>query len=143
MARFYVKKVFGKFEAADEESYNIMKKYKHGQTYTAEIWKPRDQIKHRKFFVLINQVVFPNQEKYDSKEALRREITLRCGYYNIHTTIKGKEIYMVKSIAFNKMDDIEFEELYSKAIDVIINHFLPASTEEELKDEVQRILDFV
>lgn len=140
---FYVKKVFGKFEAADDPSYEIMKKYKQGEVYRAKIWKPRDIIKHRKFFILINNVVFPNQDKYDSEDSLRREITLRCGYYSEHVTLKGKTIFIADSIAFNKMDDIEFEQLYSKAIDIILQYFLKGSTQEELEEEVQRILDFV
>lgn len=143
MAELYVKKVFGQFQPADEESYETMKKYKHGEVYKAKIWKPRDMIKHRKFFVLINQVVFPNQEKYETEEELRYEITLRCGYYKMHTTLKGTQIPVVDSIAFIKMDDIEFEKLYSKAIDVIIKHFLVGSTEEEINAEVLRILEFV
>jgi hypothetical protein len=148
MAEFYVKRRLEPvFEAADDESYEIVKNFKVNEVYKAKIWKPRNLDNHRRYIVLIYKVVFPNlpdrfKKTFPNEESLRKEIIYRSGYYKMHTTIKGKQFPVVDSIKFENMDEIKFKELFSKSIDVIIKHFLPGNTEEELKNEVQRILDF-
>lgn len=96
-----------------------IKKLKVGEMYTVEVKKPRNVKFHRKFFALIN-MVFENQEVYDDIEKFRKDLTIAAGFYEEHVTFDGEIKQTAKSIAFHKMDDIEFSELYSKFIDTVI-----------------------
>jgi len=119
----------------------ILAKWKLNDILRAEITKPRNSKFHRKFFALLN-IAFENQDKYDNFSDFRVEISLKCGSYREHITTKGVIIYVPKSIAFSNMDELEFSELYDKALDVIIKHFCQGSTEEELNNRVLEILTF-
>ena len=43
-------------------------------------------------------------------------------------------MFFPKSIAFSKMDEIEFSELYSKSIDVVL--FFCRRTTEQIEEEI-------
>ena len=118
-----------------------LSKWKFGEILRAKVSKPRNINFHRKYFALLN-VAFDNQDKYDSFEDLRVEVQLKCGWYQEHVTTKGQMIYIPKSIAFANMDEIEFAELYDKAIDIILANFCIGSTKEEIDQKVLEILDF-
>jgi len=137
---FVVKKDYGFFPVNDND-FEVSKKFVEGEVYRCEIKKPRNIKFHRKFFALL-QYVFENQEKYDTAEDLRVEIELKSGSYAEHITTKGKLIYIPKSIAFEKMDNIEFEKLYNKAVDVILKDFIIGDTKENIEAQVQEILAF-
>jgi len=137
---FVVKKDYGFFPVNDNDL-EVCKKFVEGEVYRCEIKKPRNIKFHRKFFALL-QYVFENQDKYDNAEDLRVEIELKAGNYTEHITTKGKMIYIPKSIAFEKMDNIEFEKLYNKAVDVILKDFIIGDTKENIEAQVQDILAF-
>jgi len=100
--------------------------------YDVEIKRPRNAKFHRKFFAFLN-LVFSNQDKYDNIDDLRWELLLRCGYYHAHATLNGEMLYFPKSIAFDKMDEVEFEALYKKITDVVFKYFINGTAEDEQK----------
>jgi len=122
----------------DEEK---LSKWKVGEILRAKVIKPRNAKFHRKFFALLN-IAFENQDKYTNFEDFRIEVELKSGNYREHVTTKGKIIYIPKSISFASMDEIEFSQLYDKAIDVIINNFCQGSTYEEMDNKVLEIINF-
>lgn len=113
-----------------------------GEILEVALRKPRSAAHHRKFFALM-QLVFENQERYDTIADLLVEVKLKCGHYREHLTTKGRLIYVPKSLSFEAMGQEEFGVLYSKAIDVILTHFLPTWGEDDLNAHVDRILGFV
>jgi len=121
----------------DEEK---LARWHYGEVLEVTIKKPRNSAFHRKFFALIN-VVFDNQDKYDNQAELLTEIKLKCGHYHEHITTKGEIVYVPKSISFANMGELEFEEFYSKAIDVVLKYFMPI--EKEFIDKmVEEVLNF-
>jgi len=137
---FVVKKDYGFFPVSDDD-FEKCKRFKDGIVYRAEIKLPRNIKLHRKFFALL-KYVFANQDIYDNMEDLRVEIELKCGSYTEHLTTKGKLIYNPKSISFENMDEVEFGELYNKAVDVILKEFIIGDTKENIEAQVQEILAF-
>jgi hypothetical protein len=122
----------------DEEK---LRKWAVGEILRANVNKPRNARFHRKFFALLN-VAFDNQDKYSNLNDFRIEVELKCGNYQEHVTTKGQIIYLPKSISFAQMDELEFSNLYDKAIDVILKHFCIGSTAEEINQRVLEILNF-
>ena len=142
MADLYlVKMKNGSFTPATSNDIDVAKKFEAGEIYPAKIWKRRNVKFHRKFFELLN-MIFDMQEKYTNERDLRVEITLKCGFYEEHLTEKGKIVYIPKSISFEKMDDVEFEKLYNKAIDVCIRDYAKGKSAHEIDFKIDQILGF-
>jgi hypothetical protein len=80
--------------------------------------KDRNPGHHRKFFGLL-RMVFENQEKYLSQEALRFAVTIQAGYVE-EIQLDGDRIALKpKSIAWAKMDQTEFDKFYNAALAAI------------------------
>lgn len=99
---------------ANNSDYEQLKKLKIGQEYLAEVKRPRNAKFHRKFFALMN-LVYSNQEVFETLDEVRYYITMKCGYYRRVKTPSG-EMLLPKSIAFAKMSQSEFDDLYEKTL---------------------------
>ena len=138
MAEIYVTKhLSGGLYPANQQAADYMKGIKANETLRAMISKPRNYEFHKKFFALL-QLVYDNTgcEKYDNFEAFRAEVTMRAGKFTEHVHLSGAISFVPKSISFASMDQVEFEGLYSKAVNVILKHFLPKTNPEKLEQEV-------
>lgn len=138
----YLRKQPSAFVPDDAAGAEYMRGIKIGDVLRAEITKPRNGKFHRKFFKLL-EVAFENQDKYDVFEAFRAEVTMRSGFFIEHHHVTGAISYQPKSIAFGKMDELEFSKLYNKAIDVIIKNFMPGTDADELNQAVNEIVGFM
>lgn len=114
---------------SDREQYD---KLKMNEKYKAVITKPRDIVNHRRFFGLLN-LCYANQERYDNFEDFRYVMILKAGLYKIIETEKGV-VFRPKSISFVNMDELEFEDLYSRMIDVVIKTI--GITSEQIEQEI-------
>ena len=132
--KLLVKKHFGKLVPLYNSDAEKLKecKLKEGETYEVEIKRKRNYDFHKKYFALVN-MCFDNQEQFEELEHLRNYLTCKAGYFVKIPTPEG-EMILHKSISFAKMDDIEFDQLYQKTIDVICK-FLKVS-EGDLLDEI-------
>lgn len=113
----------GKLIPSSEKSIKIFNRVKIGEEILIDYKAKRNVQFHKKGFALLN-LVFQNQDIYRNLEDLRVEFRLKSGYYTEHITTKGKLIYIPKSMSFAEMDENEFEELYSKFIDIALKHFV-------------------
>lgn len=133
-------------EAQEEHS-----RQKSGQYIHGNFRKLRDPVKHRKFFALLN-LAFDWWEpgEIDSKygkpqknfERFRKDLIILTGYFHIVVRLDGSTRPEADSISFATMDDDTFNDLYSKAIDVIIERITPNYTPEEINDMVLKIMEF-
>ena len=76
---------------------------------------------------------------FKNVQDLHYEMKLQTGYYEEHKTLGGKVTIKVKSINFESMDQIAFEEFYEKCLQVVSKYILPGITSEEIKNN---LLDF-
>lgn len=89
---------------------------------------------HKKFFAML-KVSYENWdnpviqtefgEAQCTMDTFRNDVTVLAGFYVLTINTRGEARYRAKSIKFAKMDEVEFGELYSAVVDVIIKHFLP------------------
>jgi hypothetical protein len=119
----FLKSVGGVLLPSDDECIEAMNKIKNGTEIMIEYKQKRNVKFHRKAFALLN-LVLKNQDKYSNINDLLVEFKLKSGHYEEHITTKGKIIYVPKSIAFSEMDELEFNELYSKFIDIALQHLI-------------------
>lgn len=131
-----VKTSSGAFIPAYNSDHELAQKVKAGDSVTAKLGVPRSVGFHRKFFALIrytyNHMGEEMHTKFPSEEALRLELTLQAGYWSKHVTMGEKEIIYPQSIRFDKMDQVEFEKLYSTVLDVVLKWFVDYIDNEEI-----------
>ena len=121
----------GVFTPAYDSDYEKAKKLKDGE-YEFKISLLRNPGLHRKFFSLIN-LTLHNQDTFDSLEDLRAFLIMKAGYYKTVQTETGY-MYIPKSISFEKMDNSEFEQLYSDVLNQVLR-FLKCD-EKMVNDEL-------
>ncbi len=121
----------GVFTPAYDSDYEKAKKLKDGE-YEFKISLLRNPKLHRKFFSLIN-LTLHNQDTFDSLEDLRAFLIMKAGYYKTVQTETGY-MYIPKSISFEKMDNSEFEQLYSDVLNQVLR-FLKCD-EKMVNDEL-------
>ncbi|MDQ6968712.1 MAG: DUF1367 family protein [Mariprofundaceae bacterium] len=142
MAEIHLRKMQGgMLVAATQQDHDLLRVWRVGTDLRAKIVKPRNGQFHRLAFALLN-LVLENQERYSTIEDLLVEFKLKSGHYSEHVTTKGVMIYVPKSIAFDKMDQSEFEILYSKWIDIALQNFMDGFTEQEIHEHCNSILNF-
>jgi len=107
----------GIFTPAYDSDYEKAKKLKDGE-YEFSIKLARSLPFHKKFFSLI-RMVFDNQDVFFDEDKMRKWLTMEAGFIEETKTPNGIMIE-AKSIAFDKMDELEFGELFSKVLSVVL-----------------------
>lgn len=111
-----------------DEDLDAKKRLTLGETYEADVRLVRNPAFHRKFFALINTAWACLPEKrqngFRSVEGFRKYVTVAAGYYDTYfSPLRGEFIEEPRSIAFDNMDNAEFEDLY-KSVREVINSIL-------------------
>ena len=138
--KFRLAKKGNVFIPADQEDQVKAHKVSQGEIVEARSVDQRNVQHHRKFFALIN-IAWDNlpesmDKHFPTPEHLRKELIKRAGFYEEYTDLKGNKQYLPQSIAFNKMSQEEFEELYSRVLDVIIKYIIPGSDRELIENMI-------
>jgi len=108
-----------------------------GVDLRADVVQPRNSKHHRKAFVLLAKVL--PHTNYPNQELLRKAMTIGAGY--IESVIDpgtGEVVWTPKSWAFENMDQIEFNDLYNRLIDVALM-IVPKSKREDWEAVVDEI----
>ena len=109
--------------------YDSKRKLKLGQDYEVEVKNPRNVGFHRKFMALIN-VGCENSKMDLPFDTYRRYITMKAGYFTMYKTGKGV-FYEAQSISFSSINQDQFEEVYSRVLDKIIEDI--GATKEDIE----------
>lgn len=127
----------------------VLSQLQEGKIYAAQIWRPRNIKLHNLYFALLRMFVHntPNkafQPKDDSpaaeREAIdtfRKAVQIYCGSCEYITDINnpGVQYVVPKSIAFDSMDEEEFErEIFNPTVKIISK--LLGASEEEILDSL-------
>lgn len=82
-------------------------------------WKePRSGPHHRLFFSKVSALL-DIQEQFDDPDTLRRWLTVGAGYCDLVPGPNGKAVALPQSIAYEKLDEVEFRELHRKIDDFL------------------------
>ena len=114
-----IKNLNGTFTPAYDSDLEIAKKIKVNSFYEFDFKKPRNYEFHKKFFALIN-LSFHNQDTYNNLDDMREDLIIDAGFYRTTENKHGGTVKKALSISFASMDDIEFNNLYSRVADVIV-----------------------
>ena len=136
-------------DPATEEWY---KKVKPGAFIHGDFKQIRNKLFHSKYFALLT-IGFENWEpgEIDSDygipmknfDRFRKDVAILCGFYEIVPRLDGTARPEAKSISFANMDETEFQDLYSKTIDLFIKKIYGKDmTVKTMDDTVNHYLSF-
>lgn len=120
-----------------DEDYEEKKKLKIGKIYKAKITPVRNYTFHKKYFALINCAwAYQNEKTVEhfkhNVDCFRKTVEIAAGYCDTVYNISLKSwVDTPKSIAFDKMDEFEFINLYDNVKRVLFTVFLRNISEEE------------
>lgn len=83
-----------------------------GETLEFAWQKPRSLRHHKLFFAKLHALA-DRQEQFEDADRLRMWLTVGAGYCDLVPGPKGRMVALPQSIAFHKLDEIEFGELHA------------------------------
>lgn len=135
----------------DPNSKEWFEKVKLGQGIKGEFKRVRNYKFHKKLFALLNLAYeYWEPGEINTKwgkpqkhfETFRKNAIILAGYgepvFNIDGTFKME----AKSISFANMDEHEFQDLYSKVLDVLLERSLKGMSRDEVEDLTEKFLSF-
>ncbi|MFN8758836.1 MAG: DUF1367 family protein [Tagaea sp.] len=140
---------------ADVEAAEYLERVPDGAYLHCELTRPRNPGHHRKFFALL-QVAFDlwqgtieprehrGQQVLPNFDRFRADVTILAGYYRPVVNVKNELRLEPRSISFSSMDQVEFDDLYNRVLDVLVHKVLQGTgaTAEELQEAVAQLTEF-
>lgn len=132
----------GLIPATDDDKEQL-KTLKRGTICECVIKEYRNYKFLRKYFSLINcawEYLNDEQQKffYDNKDSFRKTVEISAGHCEpVFNRTRGEWIDMPKSVAFDKMTEAEFSQLYERVKDVLYELFLTNVNREEFEQELR------
>ena len=118
MSDYYFVRTIGGLAPVDDASREAIGAYGTGEVLRVRLYRDRNLRHHRLFFGLL-KLVFDNQQRYLSTEALRFALTIQAGYVEEIRLSGDRVVLKPKSIAFHSMDQNEFKLFYDAALKAI------------------------
>lgn len=148
---FFARKLHHSLAVFDQDGCDAIAKLVMNGVYKVVVSQIRNYKFHQKFFCLLNVAYnaweAPHKEHngvqvFKNKKRFRKDITILCGYYEVVVDIKGQLRTEALSISFASMSQDDFDSLYSKAIQVILDNVLTHYTRDDLDRVVSEVLRF-
>ena len=131
------------FVPETDVDYEAKKKLKGGSTYEITIKEVRNPKFHRLYFSLINlswEYISEQRRQFfhDDIEAYRKAVEIAAGHYEpVYSVARRMWLEMPKSIAFDKLSESDFHDLYERVKDVIVSLFIPDDVRDEFEKQLQ------
>lgn len=135
----FMRRHLGALRPIDAMGEEALRAVKPDEVVRVTITRARNVNHHRKFFALLN-AVFPHQETYATMETFRAAIQVALGFGDAIKLPDGRTIIVPRSIAFSKLDQKGFEELYDRALTLILTRIVPGVGRADLEREVADII---
>ena len=142
----------GALVPCDEQSREVVSRWKLGQGVNVKATRARDIVRHRRFFAMLNlgfEAWEPPEQNYrgvpvaKNFERFRKDCLIAAGFYEPVANLKGEVRAEAKSMSFANMDEDEFNVVYSKVADVLLQKVLTTYTRADLDRVVDEMLRFV
>ena len=141
-----VKQPGGVLVPAFDTDVERLEKFKTGEVYQVEVRLARNPDFHKKVFKFF-QFCFEHwaADKTDERfkptaaqfDTFRKNLTVLAGYRDVTFKINGGFRVEPKSLSFSSMEQAEFEEFYSAAINAAIAHIFNNTTNPAILQKLQ------
>jgi len=112
-----------------------------GADIKCEYVKTRNLKNHKRYFAFI-KILFDSQEKFKDENVFRKYLEVRAGY-GIPAVIGDVKMIMPDSIAYDRLDETEFKQVFSRVIDAALVEFPTWSRADMLDIIKNQIINFM
>jgi hypothetical protein len=138
MARLYLKRTLGGFQPADEASTELLRKFKVGEVYRADVVKPRSYRHHKLCFALLT-LTYQNTDRWPSFEAFRKAVAIEAGHTEEVMLSTGEIVSIPASLSYDNLDELEFTKVFGAMMTVCCR--IIGVTAPELEAELSKYAD--
>ena len=127
---------------SDREEFSRLKR---NTDVLVEVGQKRNYEFHKKFFALLKLTYDNFPERMEDKlnvhsaEDLRTRLKIDLGLCGV-SHYGNQSVIVPKSIAFDKMDETEFEKFYKMSVNHILKNYLKGVTNEQIEEEIWKFL---
>ena len=145
----------GVLAPASEEDAEKLKRFKVGSVVRGKFAQMRNYLFFRKWWALITfafdqwsdtaeMPTYKGQRVQPVINRFRKDVTILAGYCHPVADVNGGVHLEADSISFANMEEEDFEKLYSKTIDVVLQKILVGRgyTEEQLRNLIEQTMAF-
>ena len=137
----YMRRVMTRLVPEDRISEELLGELSANAVLRCEITQPRNLKHHRKYWALVHKL-FPHQTAYATREDLHDALKIGVGLFRmIRDPRTGKDVPRADSIAFDKLDQKGFEEVYARIEELVCSRIVPHLRKADLRAEVMDMLD--
>lgn len=125
---------------ADDEAIRISRRWSVGETTTVDLKKSRNYKSLKRYWKLC-EVVFNNSQQFKSKEQVHQFLKIKSGHATqIVAKSSGEVFLLADSIDYDTIEDeVEFQEIWRRVVDVVCEDILPGISRDELEYEVLKL----
>lgn len=135
-----VKRVLNRLAPADRISEEDLVNLPAGVELRAVLTQPRNPRHHAKYWALVS-AIFPHQSAYPTLGDLHSALKMGVGFFRMVRDIRsGREVPVPDSIAFDKLDQQDFEAVYERIVSLVLEKILPGVGRRDLDAQVLDIL---
>lgn len=135
-----VRRVLNRLVPVDKMSEDDLLQLDADKEFDCKVWNKRKEGHHRKYFALVN-AIFPHQTGYATVKALHDQLKIAVGFsYEARDLATGETRTYPDSIAFDNIDQTEFEQVYDRIVEVVLTRILPGVGRRDLEAQVHDIL---
>lgn len=137
MAEIFQRRTLTGWVPADSESEAAWRRQKVGKVYRAKVAEPRNYKHHCLFMVLLNEVTFPNQERYANEKDFRRAVAYAAGHVEEFMSMDGEIVRSPLPYDYEHLpDEDDFTKEFGRAMSVCAAILRVAAP--ELEEHVSR-----
>ena len=131
------------FVPETDSDYEAKRKLKRGAVYEITVKEMRNPKFHRLYFSLINlswEYLSEPQRAFFKEDvnAFRKTVEVAAGHFEpVYSVARQSWLEMPKSIAFDKLSESDFHDLYERVKDVIYQTFIPNVNKEEFEQQLK------
>jgi len=142
----FVIKMNGALHPAGEHDRELLKLFKPGQPVRVTLRRVRNYEFHCKFMALM-RLAFDALPELDegvrSFDGFRHDIVILTGHHTSYVRLDGSIRYEAKSLSFDTMPEDEFEEIFTAAIDVVMEKVMKKYARNYTAETLRSIVDQV
>ena len=136
-----MKRVMDRLVPADKVSADELAELPANVELRCQITRPRNSRHHGKYFALVS-AIFPHQTGWPTIKALHDQLKMAVGFsYEARDILTGQVRTYPDSIAFDNLDQKDFESVYEKIVNVVLTKVLPGVGKRDLEEQVLSILE--
>ena len=131
------------FRCASDDDYEKKKTLKRGSVIECTVKEYRNYKFHKLYFSMINlswEYLTEQQREFfhENVDAFRKTVEVAAGHYEpVYSVSRQTWLEVPKSIAFDKLDEASFHELYERVKSVIFQTFIPNINKESFEFELR------